>query len=68
MYASRHADNLDGQEFDSSEVLFPTAGGHSSDLSAEAPRALQEVTGAIVLLLHVAVPHLFTIDWIGTEQ
>ncbi|GGC51652.1 amino acid permease [Haloferax sulfurifontis] len=45
---------LDGGEFDPSEVLLPTAGGHSSDLSAEVARALQATTDARISVLHVA--------------
>ncbi|MFC7095737.1 amino acid permease [Halobaculum marinum] len=45
---------LDDGAFDPSEVLVPTAGGHSSDLSAEVARALQETVGANVSVLHVA--------------
>ncbi|WP_115891743.1 amino acid permease [Haloferax sp. Atlit-48N] len=45
---------LDGEEFDPSEVLLPTAGGHSSDLSAEVARALQATTDAHISVLHVA--------------
>ncbi|EMA05884.1 amino acid permease [Haloferax denitrificans] len=45
---------LDGGEFDPSEVLLPTAGGHSSDLSAEVARALQATTDANISVLHVA--------------
>ncbi|MFW6435349.1 MAG: universal stress protein, partial [Halovenus sp.] len=44
---------LDGQELDLSDVLVPTAGGGSSDLSAEVARALQETVGVDVSLLHV---------------
>ncbi|KAB1186600.1 MULTISPECIES: amino acid permease [Haloferax] len=45
---------LDERGFDPSEILLPTAGGHSSDLSAAVARALQETTGAHVSVLHVA--------------
>jgi len=45
---------LDERGFDPSEVLVPTAGGHSSDLSAEVARALQVTLGANVSVLHVA--------------
>jgi nucleotide-binding universal stress UspA family protein len=45
---------LDERGFDPSEILLPTAGGHSSDLSAEVARALQEVLDARVSVLHVA--------------
>ena len=45
---------LDGQELDLSDVLVPTAGGPSSDLSAEVARALRETVGVDVSLLYVA--------------
>ena len=45
---------LDERGFDPSEVLLTTAGGHSSDLSAEVARALQETAAADVSVLHVA--------------
>jgi amino acid transporter/nucleotide-binding universal stress UspA family protein len=45
---------LDERGFDPTEILLPTAGGHSSDLSAEVARALQETVGATVSVLHVA--------------
>nr|WP_096393190.1 universal stress protein [Halorubrum trapanicum] len=44
---------LDGQQLNLSEVLVPTAGGPSSDLSAEVALALRDVSGADVSLLHV---------------
>ena len=44
---------LDGQRLDLSDVLVPTAGGPSSDLSAEVARALRETAGVDVSLLHV---------------
>jgi len=44
---------LDGQDLDISDVLVPTAGGLSSDLSAEVASALQETVDAAVSLLHV---------------
>jgi len=47
---------LDGQELDLSDVLVPTAGGGSSDLSAEVARALRETVGTDVSLLHVVDP------------
>jgi nucleotide-binding universal stress UspA family protein len=47
---------LDGQELDLSDVLVPTAGGPSSDLSAEIARALRETVGVDVSLLHVVDP------------
>ncbi|QLD90307.1 amino acid permease [Natronomonas salina] len=45
---------LDGQELALSDVLVPTAGGPSSDLSAEVARALRETVGVDVSLLYVA--------------
>ncbi|KTG14444.1 amino acid permease, partial [Haloferax profundi] len=45
---------LDGQQFDATEILIPTAGGHSSDLSATVALALQDVVGANVSVLHVS--------------
>ena len=45
---------LDGQRLDLSDVLVPTAGGPSSDLSAEVARALRETVGVDVSLLYVA--------------
>lgn len=45
---------LDERGFDPSEILLPTAGGRSSDLSAEVARALRETVGANVAVLHVA--------------
>lgn len=45
---------LDGETFAPERVLIPTAGGISSDLSAEVGAALRETTGASVTLLHVA--------------
>ncbi|WP_225333319.1 amino acid permease [Halomicrobium urmianum] len=45
---------LDGNSLDPERVLVPTAGGPSSDLSAEVAAALRDVTGARVTLLHVA--------------
>ena len=44
---------LDGQQLNLSEVLVPSAGGPSSDLSAEVALALRDVSGADVSLLHV---------------
>jgi nucleotide-binding universal stress UspA family protein len=44
---------LDGQRLDLSDVLVPTAGGPSSDLSAEVALALRETLGADASLLHV---------------
>jgi amino acid transporter/nucleotide-binding universal stress UspA family protein len=45
---------LDERGFDPTEILLSTAGGHSSDLSAEVARVLQETVGATVSVLHVA--------------
>lgn len=47
---------LDGGRLDPSDVLVPTAGGPSSDLSAEVAAALRDVGGASVSLLHVVEP------------
>jgi amino acid transporter/nucleotide-binding universal stress UspA family protein len=47
---------LDGQELHLSDVLVPTAGGPSSDLSAEVARALQKTIGVDVSLLHIVDP------------
>ena len=44
---------FDGDRLDVGEVLVPTAGGPSSDLSAEVALALREGVGANVSLLHV---------------
>jgi amino acid transporter/nucleotide-binding universal stress UspA family protein len=58
---------LDERGFDPSEVLLPTAGGHSSDLSAEVARALQATADARVSVLHVAddeaTGRAFVEDW-----
>jgi len=45
---------LDERGFDPTEVLVPTAGGHSSELSAEVAGALRETVDASVSVLHVA--------------
>ncbi|ELZ47531.1 cationic amino acid transporter [Halorubrum coriense DSM 10284] len=45
---------LNGQRLDLSNVLVPTAGGPSSDLSGEVARALRETLGVEVSLLYVA--------------
>ncbi|WP_299234569.1 amino acid permease [Natronomonas sp.] len=47
---------LDGGSLDLSDVLVPTAGGPSSDLSAEVARALGDTIGVDVSLLHVVAP------------
>ncbi|TKX74846.1 cationic amino acid transporter [Halorubrum sp. GN11_10-6_MGM] len=60
---------LDGERLDPDEVLVPTAGGPSSDLSAEVALALRETAGANVSLLHVVEPggeaagREFLADW-----
>nr|WP_241662559.1 universal stress protein [Halorubrum depositum] len=60
---------LDGQRLDPSDVLVPTAGGPSSDLSAEVATALRDVVGSDVSLLHVVEPgdeesgREFLTDW-----
>mgnify|MGYP000008805235 FL=1 len=45
---------LDERGFDPRDILLPTAGGYSSDLSAEVAKALQATVGANVSVLHVA--------------
>jgi nucleotide-binding universal stress UspA family protein len=45
---------FDGETFDVSDILLPTAGGESSILSAEVATSLREMLGADVSLLHVA--------------
>jgi len=47
---------LDGHELALSDVLVPTAGGPSSDLSAEVARTLRDTVGVDVSLLHVVEP------------
>lgn len=65
---------LDGQELDLSNVLVPTAGGPSSDLSAEVARALQITVSADVTLLHVVnrgeeeSGQNFLRDWADSHQ
>ncbi|RLM72240.1 cationic amino acid transporter [Halorubrum sp. Atlit-8R] len=44
---------FDGRRLDPADVLVPTAGGPSSDLSAEVALALREAVDAEVSLLHV---------------
>jgi amino acid transporter/nucleotide-binding universal stress UspA family protein len=60
---------LDERGFDPSEVLLPTAGGHSSELSAAVARALRETTDARVSVLHVAddvaTGRAFVEEWAG---
>ncbi|SEO39432.1 Amino acid transporter [Halogranum amylolyticum] len=45
---------LNEREFDPTDVLLPTAGGYSSDLSAEVARALRDTVDADVSVLYVA--------------
>jgi nucleotide-binding universal stress UspA family protein len=45
---------LQDRGFDTSRVLFPTAGGPDSDLGAETAAALQAAFGSDLVLLHVA--------------
>ncbi|WP_121820860.1 amino acid permease [Halostella salina] len=45
---------LNEREFDPGRVLLPTAGGYSSDLSAELARALRDAVDAEVSVLYVA--------------
>ena len=65
---------LDGQSLDLSDVLVPTAGGPSSDLSAEVARALQDAVGVDISLLHVVEPgnedagHSFLREWAEGHQ
>jgi len=60
---------FDGERPDPASVLVPTAGGPSSDLSAEVAAALRDVAGADVSLLHVVEPgdeatgRAFLADW-----
>ena len=60
---------FDGDRLDPSDVLVPTAGGPSSDLSAEVAAALRDVTDAELTLLHVVEPgdeaagREFLADW-----
>ena len=65
---------LDGERLDLSDVLVPTAGGPSSDLSAEVARALRDSVGVDVSLLHVAdageqdAGREFLADWAAGHQ
>ncbi|WP_227133451.1 amino acid permease [Halorubellus salinus] len=65
---------LDGEEVPTSDVLVPTAGGNSSDLSAEVASALRETIGMDVSLLHVvdegeeAAGREFLEGWAGDHQ
>ena len=60
---------LDGERLGLGDVLVPTAGGPSSDLSAEVAGALRDALGAGVSLLHVVDPgdeaegREFLADW-----
>jgi len=47
---------LDGERPEPVDVLVPTAGGPSSDLSADVAKALRDVAGADVSLLYVVDP------------
>jgi amino acid transporter/nucleotide-binding universal stress UspA family protein len=63
---------LDERGFDPNEILLPTAGGHSSDLSAEVARALRETVGANVSVLHVADDPVegraFLDEWVADHE
>lgn len=65
---------LDGQELDLTDVLVPTAGGISSDLSAEVARGLQEALGVDISLLHIVEPgeeeagRKFLSDWAASHE
>lgn len=65
---------LDGQDLTPTDVLVPTAGGPSSDLSAEVARALQDTENASVSLLHVVdadeeeAGREFITDWAADHQ
>ncbi|NHN42625.1 amino acid permease [Halorubellus sp. JP-L1] len=65
---------FDGETLDPSDVLVPTAGGPSSDLSAEVARALQATVGVDVSLLHVVDPgdetagREFLADWAASHD
>ena len=65
---------LDGHSLELSDVLVPTAGGPSSDLSAEVTRALQDTIGVDGSLLHVVesgkedVGHSFLSEWAEGHQ
>jgi len=58
---------LNEHEFDPSSVLVPTAGGYSSDLSAEVALALQDAVGATISVLYVDedrdAGEAFIADW-----
>ncbi|MFC4544409.1 amino acid permease [Halosolutus amylolyticus] len=65
---------LDATEFDPTDIVVPTAGGASSDLSAEVARALHDTIDAEVTLLHVAEEGAeaegreFLRDWANDHQ
>jgi nucleotide-binding universal stress UspA family protein len=65
---------LDGYDLDLSDVLVPTAGGPSSDLSAEVARALRETLDLDVSLLHIVdtgeeeVGEAFLHEWAESHQ
>jgi nucleotide-binding universal stress UspA family protein len=65
---------LDGQDLTLTNVLVPTAGGPSSDLSAEVARALQDTSDVSVSLLHVVdagkqeAGREFMTDWAADHQ
>ncbi|WP_242611751.1 amino acid permease [Natrinema hispanicum] len=65
---------LDATEFDPTDIVVPTAGGASSDLSAEVALALQETLDTEVSLLHVvnegeeAEGREFLRDWADSHQ
>ena len=65
---------LDGEATDLSNVLVPTAGGPSSDLSAEVARGLRDSLGVDISLLHIVDPgkedsgRAFLVDWASGHQ
>jgi amino acid transporter/nucleotide-binding universal stress UspA family protein len=65
---------LDGRDLDLTDVLVPTAGGLSSDLSAEVARALQATVDVSVSLLHIVdagqeeAGREFIADWAADHQ
>lgn len=65
---------LDGQDVETDDVLVPTAGGPSSDLSAEVALALRETVDMDVSLLHVVDEggedegRAFLTDWAASHQ
>ncbi|MDZ7688044.1 MAG: amino acid permease [Halobacteriales archaeon] len=58
---------FDDRDRDTSRVLFPTAGGPHSELGAEVARALRDIAGSEIRLLHVAEDeeegHEFLDEW-----